>query len=427
MIYGLDINGNIVTTFNFNVIFSGNVQMNTLLENSNVKYILFTIENYPYSISVLFNKLKKNNIVFLNDKYILIRCVELERMKWCKFSSFQDLSKFVKRFYTCTDVENDVDDIKKIDNKLKTINFFGITNTMGMPNRGPIIQTEYKKYYFNRDIKDLNILFNSKLNSVDWIHILNPSVNIRDQKNVSIGPNIFLKEGLPNWCKGKRVVADSEWMKGYISDKNNIKLDLISVIPVYVSEDFYDTIPEKREYFTVGIVGYYQDNDIKNFSALVKICSALPNIRFEILSSRNKEQFPHFLRYVPNLHFFNVEHDKVHEYMKYWDCYLGMSKMERGPAVIQELKVLGIPTICANHTGYKEFKPMVPLDIEPFKELSDRDVSLFIDTIKDINTHNTKYREEALKEKDRFWNTEKSTKNISKKWENFFKDCLGEK
>jgi hypothetical protein len=45
---------------------------------------------------------------------------------------------------------------------------------------------------------------------------------------------------------------------------------------------------------------------------------------------------------------------------------------------------------------------MVPLDIEPFKELSDRDASLFIDAIKDINTHNTKYREEALKEKDRF-------------------------
>ncbi len=51
MIYGLDNNGNIVTTFNFNVIFSGNVQMNTLLENSNVKYILFTIENYPYTIA----------------------------------------------------------------------------------------------------------------------------------------------------------------------------------------------------------------------------------------------------------------------------------------------------------------------------------------------------------------------------------------
>ena len=76
--------------------------------------------------------------------------------------------------------------------------------------------------------------------------------------------------------------------------------------------------------------------------------------------------------------------------------------MERGPAVIQELKVLGIPTICANHTGYKEFKPTIALDIEQLKAHSDSDISLFVDAIKDINTHNTKYREAALKEKEIF-------------------------
>lgn len=424
MIYGIDNHGNVIETYNFNVIFSGNIPMSILLQNNNVKYILFTIENYPYSISVLFNKLKKNNIVFVNDKYVLIRYVELERMRACKFKSFKELVSFVTRFYTCSGQENEVEDIEKIDNKLKTINFFGITNTLGMPNRGPIIQTEFKKKYFSRDIKSFNIIWNSNLRT-DWIHILNPGVNKREQLNVSIGPNIFLNQDLPYWCKNKYVVADSEWMKEHISDLYRIDRNKISVVPIYVSEEFYNTNPEKREHFTVGVVGYYQDNDVKNFTSLVKICSALPNVRFEVLSSRNKEQFPNFLRYIPNLHFLNVPHDKVHEYMMYWDCYLGMSKRERGPAVIQELRVLGIPTICANHTGYKEFKPLIPLDIQPFKQHSDGDISLFVDAIKDVKINNDRYREMALEDKKFFWATEKSTKNVSKKWENFFKKCMG--
>ena len=158
MIYGIDNHGNVIETYNFNVIFSGNIPMSTLLQNSNVKYILFATENYPYSISVLFNKLKKNNMVFVNDKYVLIRYVELERMRRCKFKSFKELVSFVTRFYTYSGQENEVEDIKKIDNKLKTINFFGITNTLGVPNRGPIIQTEFKKKYFSRDIKSFNII-----------------------------------------------------------------------------------------------------------------------------------------------------------------------------------------------------------------------------------------------------------------------------
>lgn len=191
-------------------------------------------------------------------------------------------------------------------------------------------------------------------------------------------------------------------MKDYISEKYTIDKNLISVIPIYVSEEFYTTIPEQQENFTVGIVGYYQDDDIKNFSSLPQICKAFPNVRFEVLSSRNKEQFPQFLRSISNLHFLNVPHEHVHEYMKYWDCYLGLSKRERGPAVIQELRVLGIPTICANHTGYKEFKSMIPLDIEPFKQHSDNDISLFVDAIKDIKINSDSYRKKALEDKEQF-------------------------
>jgi len=425
MIYGIDNSGTVVETYNFNTIFSGAVNMNILLENSNVKFILICIENYHYSIPVLFNKLRKQDMVFCSDNYILMRRAEIDRMKACKFTSFAEMKKFIKRFFTCTCEENNIEEIKDIDNKLKTINFFGITNILGMPNRGPIIQTEFKKFYFKRDIQKFNILFNSTIRSADWTHVLNPGTHVKDHVNVSIGPNIFLKQDPPYWCKGKRVVVDSEWMKEHISTKYKIDTSLISIIPVYVSEDFYNTIPERKEQFTIGIVGYYQDDDIKNFTSLVKICSFLPNIRFEVLSSRNKDQFPNFLRHIPNLHFLNVPHNKVHECMKYWDGYIGMSKRERGPAVIQELRVLGIPTICSNHTGYKEFSPMIPLDIEPFKSHSDSDISLIVDAIKDLQQNIESYRERALKEKKEFWEKEKSTKIVSKKWENFFSHCMG--
>lgn len=426
MIYCFNIYGNVIEKYADSVVFSGTTPINIVTKNSDVKFVLFVTMQHDKNIGILFNKLKRKDIIFINHRFICVSSDNIKRIRNYRFKTFKELSTFLKKFCTYTDVENSSVELNEINEDLKIINFFGITNTLGMPNRGPIIQTNFKKKYFKRDIKAYNIVFNSDIQYYDWAHILNPTVINKQGTNISIGPNIFLKKDLPVWCRDKHVVADSEWMKSHLIEKYDINSNLIDVIPVYVAEEFYTTMPEQRDEFTVGVVGYYQDNDIKNFSSLPKICSHFPDIRFEIMSSRNKNQFPDFLQNIPNLHFLNIPHENIHEYMKYWDCYLGLSKRERGPAVVQELRVVGIPTICANHTGYKEFKPLIPLDIMPFEQHSNGDIDLYIDSIKDVIINNSKYRKLALEDKEDFWNKEKSTMMVSKKWEDFFKKCLGE-
>ncbi|MFW6312238.1 MAG: hypothetical protein ACOC1K_08410 [Nanoarchaeota archaeon] len=64
--------------------------------------------------------------------------------------------------------------------------------------------------------------------------------------------------------------------------------------------------------------------------------------------------------------------------------YLSISKRERGPATLQEARVVGIPTMTPNHTGYSEFNPLFPLDIEPYKKLDKRDIDQIVSGIREV-------------------------------------------
>jgi hypothetical protein len=113
--------------------------------------------------------------------------------------------------------------------------------------------------------------------------------------------------------------------------------------------------------------------------------------------------------------------------MKTWHGYIGLSKRERGPAALQELKVLGIPTICPLHTGYKEFNPLIGLNIDPYKSHNESDINQYVNAINSLQNNFDYYFELAQIEKERFWREEKSSQKISKLWETFFTFCLGEK
>jgi hypothetical protein len=84
---------------------------------------------------------------------LFIRSIDFEKFYKIKFNSYKDFINYVKKYIEYTWAKNDI----KLDKDKKYINFYGITNTMSMPNRGPIIQTQNKIYYFNRDIKNYEI------------------------------------------------------------------------------------------------------------------------------------------------------------------------------------------------------------------------------------------------------------------------------
>lgn len=363
--------------------------------------------------------------IFLNKKccqlgtdFIYIPFNEASRIPQ-HISSFKKLYEFIRTRLTFNVINSKLKNIKK------DICFHAITNVMGMPNRGPIIQTKNKQKYFKEHITNFDIHFGN-CKSPSWTHTLNPHFKPVSGTNVSIGPNIDLKLGVPGQYRNKNIVADSIWMKNYLIDKFDINENQISIIPIYVTEDFYNTKLEQNEQFTLGAVGYYQNNDIKNISSLIPLCKQFPDIRFELLSSRNKNKFPSQFQNIPNLHFYNIPHEEVVSRMKTWHGYIGMSKRERGPAVLQELKVLGVPTICPLHTGYKEFGPLLGVNVQPLKSHSTYDINKYILAINTLRNNYDYYSNLALVEKERFWKEEKSVEIVSRKWEQFFEKCLGE-
>jgi hypothetical protein len=104
-------------------------------------------------------------------------------------------------------------------------------------------------------------------------------------------------------------------MKEYFINTFKIKESQLSVIPIYVTEDFYEAEINSNKNI-VGIVGYPRHDDIKNMLSLVEICKRFPNMKFELLSSRSKNQFPNDIQNIRNLQFFNVPHKDTIEIMK---------------------------------------------------------------------------------------------------------------
>lgn len=160
MIYGVDLTGNIIEVFDNEWVFSGNVVLSQLLGNSHIYYFLFSQREHTDISEIYLELRKEKNVVYLDNEKIMMLRSDLERMRGCKFENFDNFSNFIKRFFTYTNIKNEYN-IKKSDN-VKIINFYGITSTLGMPNRGPIIQTEFKKKYFRRDIEKYGFYFNTK-------------------------------------------------------------------------------------------------------------------------------------------------------------------------------------------------------------------------------------------------------------------------
>lgn len=319
------------------------------------------------------------------------------------------------------------DYLNKINSKIKSdiyvINFYA--RESGYKDRGPYIQTQHKINYFKQHINNIKFNFKNFHPKPDWSHFLFPNESPLNLNNISIGPNIFRNKKLNPIHKRRFIVADSFYMKEYLIDEFNIPSSNIFVIPVYINENFFNTEISHNKDFTVGLTGYYENNDIKNFSSLPYIANSLPNIRFELLSSRDKKTFPKNIQQLKNVHFKKTYNDNVPQVMKKWHIYLSMSKRERGPAATQEARTLGIPIITPSHTGYKEFNNCIQLPIEPYKEHSISDIDTIISAIEVCYSDFDHYFKKAQEDKKIFWEEEKNPIIISKKWESFFYKCLG--
>jgi len=303
----------------------------------------------------------------------------------------------------------------------KKVNFIG-TDLNGP--RGPRIQMNYRKEYFDY-INDIDILFNNK-KYYDWTHYtyLTWTSKHKERKKFSIGPNIDIRYEIPNHLTNVPIVADSNWLRQYLIDNYNINSDIIWNIPVYIGEEFYYTDPNNKNDIIMGVVGYYEKNDIKNLYSLVKICNYFNNIKFELLSSRRPNTFPKEITELNNLEIKKVEHNKIYKQMSKWSAYLGLSKRERGPATIQECKCIGIPTICPNHTGFKEFNPTIKMNLEPFRKHTEWDKDYIIENINMFLDDKQYYMNYAENDKHTFWKNEKHPSIITGKWEDFFNMCL---
>ena len=383
-------------------------------------FIVTEHNNNIEDIELLYFSVKKPNLIYYDSQFLFIKSKDFEKFFKLKFDSYKEFINYIKKYQEFTWAKNEIN----VESDKKYINFYGITNTLGMPNRGPIIQTQNKIYYFNRDIKRFKIGIENKYEFHQWSHILNPDCKKLNDKKVSVGPNIVMFGNRNDWWKHLNIVTDSLWMKEYFINNFGINEKQLSVIPIYVAEDFYEAeaMPQKN---IIGIVGYPRHDDIKNMNSLITLCKRFPKMKFELMSSRSKSQFSNELQNIKNLKFYNVPHEDTVNIMKRWGMYLGLSKRERGPAVLQELKVLGIPTICPCHTGYKEFNPFIGLDIKPFEKHSSKDLDLYSDAINYVYTNHELCINKTQEDRIKFWNNEKSTKIVSKKWENFFRKCLG--
>lgn len=288
--------------------------------------------------------------------------------------------------------------------------------------RGPEIQMNYKKKYLPKWV-----LYDKKV-IADWNHSLfiNEKTN-HSFKKYSVGPNLdFNYKKLKQKILNKFIVADSEWMKQKLIKDYDIPPLKIDVIPVYVGENFYKCEYEPNEEFTVGLIGYIDKNDTKNIKSLLKICTKTPEIQYQLLSSRKLKEFSKDILNLKNLKIIKAERNQIVNIMKKWNCFLGVSKCERGPASLQESKTIGIPSICPNHTGYSEFNPTIKLDIEPFKEYTNSDIELIINAIYDIKHNFDVHFKQEQENRKWFWHTEKKPEIITKKWLKFFDKCIGE-
>ena len=306
---------------------------------------------------------------------------------------------------------------------------------------GPHIQSRYKQLYFASQALELPVDITiqdgredrtlDNFDRYDWNHFLFPSdciEEIRSRSNFSIGPNIPLAPifgpARPHFERsvlaGRWIVADSEWNKSALLECfPELNPDRIVVIPVYVGNQFRTVRMKPRDDFTVGCVGYPDDKSaIKNLDAILTLARHHPEWRFELVVNRDEAPAEYFA--LPNLTvYLNVDNAGIPEIMKFWSCYLGIAKRERGPATIQEANTMGCPTVCADHTGYACFRPLIPLQLPPFVDLDDSHLRLIEDTLAHVAANRDAILARAEHARETFWQNHTSEKT-TRQWKRFF-------
>lgn len=314
--------------------------------------------------------------------------------------------------------------------------------------KGSCIQSNYKKRYFhlhNKTNLKFNYLQHNKVELIppdsfmkkSWIHVLFPhqiDKLISHDGNFSIGPNI-------GWCKqlgslslefnlnmlrNRYIVADSEWNKEAIIHcfgKYINKPERIHVIPVYIGQHWNKIPYTPRNKFTVGMVGYFSVSPVKNLHVITEFAKKRPDWNFEVIINFGESRIPQEIKRQRNIKIFSQKtNEEVAKIAKNWSCYLGISMAERGPATIQEMNVMGVPTVCANHTGYKSFSPLIPLELKAFKHLQDKDKRMVYNTLVQVYNERDKILKMAKDRKEEYWQ-ERTPEVITKKWMNFFTKC----
>ena len=175
--------------------------------------------------------------------------------------------------------------------------------------------------------------------------------------------------------------------------------------------------------FTIGCVGYSNDKfNIKNLDVIADLANRRPTWNFELII--NRDNFPESFQDASNIRVHTqISNEKIPKIMARWSCYLGLSKRERGPATIQEANALGCPTVCANHTGYACFQPLVPLDLPPFVDLSRAHIWHIEETLVKIEKNRSFYLDQANQRRKNYWSTQ-TPENTTHKWKSFLLNCL---
>jgi len=371
---------------------------------------------------------------------------EYFKARWNKAEIAKSESYFLKKWGVVIGIPRLLRKIKKRPNVAKVpptnikLNIVKRDVQDARPNRGPRIQARNKIRYFPKFFGRVNIdaRFTPKdlHKKPDWTHwgICSKLGRARlEAPRTSFGPGITGSPKLiiskPRYArdtfKGKFIVADSFYARNAMFEIYNMTPKRVFVIPVIIAEEFYYATPQQTDIFTVGMVGYCEDfGRVKNIKHLPTIAKRFPNWRFELCVNRSKDDVFTSLKECSNIVIHsgtlaNLDMPKI--YSK-WSCYLGISKMERGPAVLSECKAVGIPTLCSNHTGYKEFKPLIPMDIKPFRDLTASNVDLVCDGLKYIHDNQDVLRGISLTQKERFWST-RNPKIIVRLWKEFFYEC----
>ena len=157
---------------------------------------------------------------------------------------------------------------------------------------------------------------------------------------------------------------------------------------------------------------------------MLSLAKRRPEWNFELIA--NRDSVPEYYAHIQNLKvFLEVSNAQMPKIMRKWSCYLGLSKRERGPATIQEANALGCPTVCANHTGYACFKPLVPLELPPFSALDENHLKYIDRTLADVSENHIDYLNMADRARRSFWSTQ-TPEHITHKWKAFFLKCLGD-